>query len=239
MAYDIRLPNITATTEKGQLEQMRSYLYQFAEQLKYAVNIIDDNTIVMSQEVQKAVNAMDSPTTEQKVKQFSNLKNLIISSADIINTYYEEISRKLEGKYEALSPEFGIFKEETENTIRGNSEAITANFKLLQSVNDWVQTTSAYVKTGRLGEENGIDVYGIEVGQTTVDENGGELFSGMSRFTATKTSFYDGYGNLTATLSNQELTIDGIVCKGRIYAGGFVIDTSFGFAVMPSGRVVT
>jgi hypothetical protein len=109
MAYDIRLPNITATTEKGQLEQIRSYLYQFAEQLKYAVNIIDGNTMAVTKQVQTAVNAVDSPTTEQKVKQFGNLKSLIISSADIVNAYYEEITHRLEGNYEALSPDFGTY----------------------------------------------------------------------------------------------------------------------------------
>ena len=58
MTYDIRLPNITATTEKGQLEQMRSYLYQFAEQLQYAVNVINLNTektIVQVKEVSSSI----------------------------------------------------------------------------------------------------------------------------------------------------------------------------------------
>lgn len=239
MAYDIRLPNITATTEKGQLEQMRSYLYQFAEQLKYAVNIIDGNTIAMTKQVKNAVNAVDSPTTEQKVKQFANLKSLIISSADIINAYYEEISHMLEGNYEALSPDFGTYWKETTATVKETSENLTSYYEMLQKVNDWQMNTSAYIRTGYLYDDaSGVPVFGVEVGQVTVDENGEPKYEGMSRFTPTKTSFYDVYGNEMAILSNQELIINGIICKGVFYIGNFMIDTHHGLSIKPSGRSV-
>ena len=41
MGLDIRLPNITATTDAGKLEQIRSYLYQFAEQLNWALKTFE------------------------------------------------------------------------------------------------------------------------------------------------------------------------------------------------------
>ena len=41
MGIDIRLPNINASTEEGQLMQIKSYLYQFAEQLKYAISTLE------------------------------------------------------------------------------------------------------------------------------------------------------------------------------------------------------
>jgi hypothetical protein len=110
---------------------------------------------------------------------------------------------------------------------------------MLQKVNEWQMDTSAYIRTGYLDEdENGIPVYGVEVGQATVDENGNPIYEGMSRFTPTRTVFYDVYGNEQAVLSNQELIINGIVCKGSFYIGNFVIDTIHGFSIKPSGRSV-
>lgn len=41
MAIDIRLPNINSTTDAGQIAQIRSYLYQFAEQMQWALNTIE------------------------------------------------------------------------------------------------------------------------------------------------------------------------------------------------------
>ena len=60
MSIDIRLPNITATDEAGQLSQMRSYLYQFAEQLKWALNTLENNqnsdAVVLKDAVGNVVN---------------------------------------------------------------------------------------------------------------------------------------------------------------------------------------
>lgn len=239
MAFDIRLPVINAQTERGQLEQMRSYLYQFAEQLKYAVDIIDGNTMTMSSQVKSVVGAVETPTDEQKQKQFANLKNLIISSADIVNSYTEKVEYALTGKYEALSSDFGEYWAETRKTVVETAENLTEYYDKLESIDAWKQNTSAYIRTGYLYDDtNGVPIYGVEVGQATVDENGNPKYEGMSRFTPTKTSFYDAYGNEMATLSNQELVINGIVCRGAFYIGNFMIDTLHGFSIRPSGRQV-
>ncbi|MBO7318490.1 MAG: hypothetical protein J6V06_00535, partial [Clostridia bacterium] len=136
MAYDIRLPNITGTTDREQLEQIKSYLYQFAEQLKYAVQVIDINTVAVTQQVKAVSNTVGNPTTEQKLQQFNNLKNLIISSADIISAYGEEIRRSLEGEYVAQS-EFGIYKEETTMQVVENSKNLTEYYEKLETIDEW------------------------------------------------------------------------------------------------------
>lgn len=239
MTYDIRLPNITATTEKGQLEQMRSYLYQFAEQLQYAVNVINLNTEKTIVQVKEVSSSIGAPTQEQKLQQFNNLKNLIISSADIINAYSEEIKYRLSGEYVAHS-EFGTFREETTKQVEENSESLTEHYTMLQSIDNWRQDTTAYVRTGYLENIDNLPAYGVELGQKTVDEAGNTLSEGMVRFTPTKTIFYDGFGNQMAILSNQELIIDGIVCRGNFYIGNFVVSASLahGFSIKPTGRVI-
>lgn len=239
MGIDIRLPNITATTERGQLEQIRSYLYQFAEQLKYAVQVIDINTIDAAQQVKTVTNTVNNPTPEQKVQQFNNLKNLIISSADIVNAYSEEISYRLSGSYVAQS-EFGTFKEETKKQVEDNSEALTAYYEKLQTVEQWQLQTSAYIKTGYLADIDNLPVYGVEIYQQTNDVEGNIQLQGMVRFTPTKTIFYDGYGEQMGVMSNSELIIEGIVCRGNIYLNGFVLSVSpvHGFSIKPSGRKI-
>lgn len=39
--FDIRLPNINGKTEHERNEQIKSYLYQLAEQLQFALNSIE------------------------------------------------------------------------------------------------------------------------------------------------------------------------------------------------------
>lgn len=240
MAFDIRLPVINAPTERGQLEQMRSYLYQFAEQLKYAVDIIDGNTMTMSSQMKSVVGAVESPTDEQKQKQFANLKNLIISSADIVNAYTEKITYELEGNYEALSPDFGRYWEETRRTVEETAKNQTDYYDILQNVNEWTQRTKGYIRSGELGEdENGKPILGIEVGVFTANEDGTEENQGFSRFTSNRTVFYNGMNQVMAVLSGQELIIENIVCKGVFYIGNFMIDTLHGFSIRPSGKQVT
>lgn len=42
--FDIRLPKITGATEREQLSQVKSYLYQLAEQLQFALNSVETAT---------------------------------------------------------------------------------------------------------------------------------------------------------------------------------------------------
>ena len=41
MSIDIRLPNITATTDAGKIQQMQSYMFQLVEQLNYAMKTVE------------------------------------------------------------------------------------------------------------------------------------------------------------------------------------------------------
>ena len=43
MNIEFKIPNINAPTVEGQIAQIRSYLFQLAEQLNYSFNVIDDS----------------------------------------------------------------------------------------------------------------------------------------------------------------------------------------------------
>ena len=141
MGVDIRRPNITATTEKEQLVQIKSYLIQLAEQLEWALKNADtsNNTVVVTPTAKSLQPGMSAASAEAT---FGSIKALIIKSADIVNAYYEEISKKLEGQYVAQS-DFGIFEEQTSQDVYENSTNITRAFSNVQQIKTGVDSSLA------------------------------------------------------------------------------------------------
>lgn len=142
MGVDIRRPNITATTEKEQLVQIKSYLIQLAEQLEWALKNADtsNNTVVVTPTPRSL--APSSQTKVDSEATFGSIKALIIKSADIVNAYYEQISKKLEGHYVAQS-DFGIFEEQTSQDVYENSTNITRAFSNVQQIKTGVDSSLA------------------------------------------------------------------------------------------------
>ena len=167
-AFDIKIPNITATSERGQLEQIRGYLYQLADQLKWALNSIENG----SQTTQVVTSSKETETSENEATAtFNEIKSLIIKSADIVEAYEEEITKKLSGKYVAQS-DYGTFVEETNQTITANSKGISSLFESVQEIisdlnglSSLIEVT-ANIRSGLLEkDENGVPIYGFEFGQ--------------------------------------------------------------------------
>ena len=232
MAIDIPRPNINATTEAGRLEQVRSYLYQMAEQLNFALNTVETRMETAVLETSKQTSS--DPTPEEALKNFSSIKALIIKSADIVDEYYDKISKRLEGKYVASS-EFGAFEQHTTANFDATSERVNLAFTNMQQITsdlddirDQYTDTSAYIRAGVL-YENEYPIYGIEVGQTTT-ANGEEVFNKFARFSAEKLSFYNAYGQEMGYLSDSTLYITHARFGGDIYHGGYRIDSSDGIA---------
>ncbi len=122
---DIRLPNISAEDEKEQLLQMRSYLYQLAQQLNWAFSTVSSGS-ASGQTVLPSMQGGNDAGGNNRInpqKTFAALKDLIIKSADIVEAYYDKINAKLEGLYVAQS-DFGIYAEQTANEINANSTGI-------------------------------------------------------------------------------------------------------------------
>lgn len=117
----IRYPNIIGKTDAQKLEQMRSYLHQLADELNFQLDKTGNLTsgyAPTANDIAKAVEKKNDP-----VSNFNDIKALIIKSADIVDAYYTEISKKLEGQYVAES-EFGTFKETTEAQLTASSDRI-------------------------------------------------------------------------------------------------------------------
>ena len=132
---DIRLPQFSGT-EKEQLSQVRSYLYQLASQLQWALQNVDTSSAVVVQSLPKSREAAivnGRSIGNEAEATFASIKSLIIKSAEIVDAYYEEISKKLTGVYVAQS-DFGTYVETTSKEIEDNSTSTTQGFENLQSI---------------------------------------------------------------------------------------------------------
>lgn len=239
MSINIRFPNITGNTEAEQLVQVRSYLHQLVEQLNWALTNIQTGSIGGNASTTAATQTEGPGTSQENTVSFYELKSLIIKSADIINSYYEEISKKLEGQYVAQS-DFGTYVEETSQEIKANSTAIEQAYSDLQQILTDIENVehmlidvNAHVKSGLMYyEDSGVPVYGLEIGQRT-EIDGVEVFNKYARFTSEKLSFYDNNGIEVAYISDKKLHITHIEVTGSYTQGGFVDKT------LSDGSVVT
>lgn len=256
MSAEIRLPNITAGSAPEQLAQIKSYLYQMVGQLNYALSTIESGTGIVDAGGNPV--AVSAQQKEDPTSDFNNIKALIIKSADIVNAYYEQISKKLEGIYvaEATFPDgIATFIEKTSNDVIANSTYIKQMYENVQKISasvagieDDLIKVNAHIKTGLLyyvGEdgaeseselENGTPVYGVEVGQVVTDESGTELFNKYARFVANRLSFYDQNDNEVAYISNYKLYITNAEITGTLKLGAFEIPTERGFTLRWVGR---
>ena len=135
---DIRLPNITGSTEREQLVQMKSYLHQLAEQLQWALQNVDtsNNTVVAAPTARSLAPSSGSTSGEINAQAtFASIKSLIIKSAEIVDAYYDEINAELEGHYVAQS-DFGTYQEDTKAQIEANSKGITQTYTNIQAIYD-------------------------------------------------------------------------------------------------------
>ena len=223
---DLRFPNITAPTADGQMAQMQSYMHQLVQQLNWALNTVNDavagntSSVVASKEI-------ESLSPEEAANTFNSIKSLIIKSADIVEAYEETMRQDFNGEYVAIS-DFGTYTENTNASIEENSKGLTALYTNVQTIDDDVRVTNAYIKRGLLGyDENDNAVYGVAVGETN-EENG--AYKNYAWFTSKKLSFFDENGNEVAYISQNRLYITDAYFLGNVFFGSYKADTSDGLA---------
>ena len=227
MSIEIRLPNITGTTEKEQLSQVKSYLYQLAQQLQWAIGYIGTSNGTDTSAT-KASNSSQVGLPSGVVAQstFNAIKPLIINSAEIVNAYYEAINQKLEGEYVAVS-DFGTYSEKTAQEIEANSTGIESLYSNVQQIITDIETmeynlieVNAHIRTGLLYYDDvGVPIYGVEVGQkNTID--GEEVFRKYARFTSDRLSFYDQNDVEVAYISDRKLYISDVEVLASFKIGG-------------------
>ena len=232
MSIDLKYPNITAQTEQGKIEQIRSYLYQLVDQLKWAVNSIENSDAKVLQQSNQS--SSKESTEEEAQASFNSVKALIVKSADTIESYYEKVNERLSGEYVAKS-EFGTYKEQTTQDINKTSTEIERLFKNIQEIITDIDNlehtlieVNARIKSGILYyDDKGVPIYGLEIGQRN-DINGVEVFNKFARFISDKLSFYDKNDIEIAYISDYKLYITNAHITGTLTLGRFEFDTSDG-----------
>lgn len=231
MSFEIPLPTFRAEDEfqRG----LYSYLYQTVQQLNWAMKHIQREADGGELSFGRA--GVTGSVSGQKDTQ-SQVRDLILKSADIVEAFSAAVSRRFQGQYTARS-EFGDYREQTELWIRETDKRIEQNFTNLQSITGTVEgmwdrmaVTDAYVRSGLIGEEpDGTPVYGLEIGQTNQLEDR-EVFRKYARFTSSRLSFYDRNDTEVAYISDFRLYITNVQVTGNLILGNFEVDTTEGLA---------
>lgn len=142
MTFDFRYPNITGATEREQLQQMKTYVHQLVDELKWALNAVDSsqgNYVVIQQPNTGNANngiatmSLDELHEDSVQAHFNEIKPLIIKSAEIVNAYYEEINKRLESQYVAQS-DFGTFVQQATQEIAATADNVTQVFSNVQTI---------------------------------------------------------------------------------------------------------
>ena len=234
MSFDINVPKITAQSDAGKIEQIRSYLFQLADQLKWALNSIESGGTKALQKG-STTNAV-AVTGEEAQATFSSIKALIIKSADIVEAYSEEINKKFSGEYVAKS-DFGTYTEQTNQSITTNSTNIESMYSSIQEIITDIENlehslieVDAHIRSGLLYyDEDEVPIYGLEIGQkNTID--GKVVFNKYARFTSDRLSFYDKNDTEVAYISDYKLFITNAQIMGTLTLGRYELDTSNGLA---------
>ena len=246
---NIPLPQQLTGSDREQLQGMKTYLFQLAQELQFALGSVEKQILTVQDTAANAEREVSRVSESQTPKaQFSALKALIIKSADIVDAYYEEINRRLSGQYLAIS-DFGTYRQETEQVITENSQGITRVFSdvqtistslgqaqsdihgisdslgqaqsdiqamdaslgkaqdLIAEVREAVIQVNAWIKTGKLGEDdNSLPIYGVEIGQQT-EADGLVVFQKFARLMANRLSFFDQNGNEVSFIGDETMHI--------------------------------
>ena len=245
---EIRLPNITGVTEQEQLMQIKNYLYQLTGQLNFALKSVNGEGNYSPQIVSRDDGTVANPVTdiEEKLKNFIELKNLIIKSADVITFFEDIVTRELEGNYVAKS-EFGEYQKQTSNKFVETSENVTNYYESTQQIlanKLEIRKDNCYIKTGWLDDDN--TVAGLEVGQYTeyveLDADGNEVTkyndAGFAHFTTDEIAFFDknldANGNRVklAWFSKSVMHIANAQIEDTLTLGGYVIEDSDNYGIV-------
>lgn len=246
MSFKFQLPPITSETS---IDKLRSYLMQMTDQLEYALNNLETSnfTETSRKEIASTSTEIAQQTTDSSAEV---LKAFIQKTAEVIEQQMDSMEQTLHGEYTALSSQFGTYREETDNRIEANANAITQNYTnvqtmigetndnladtnavvsgqgaILSDTTDWKTITEAYIKTGLLYYEGLTPIYGIAIGQITIDENDPEKVMTREGFYATYTGsdiiFYKGTTEV-ARYSDIEAIVNQLNTN-KIVMGDFTI----------------
>lgn len=245
-------PTVLQGTEAGKIAGLYSYLHRMSEQLNVALRSIGPENFQDPALKELAVNAAEVQTAKQAAEGYSEIKSLIVKTADTINLAMDALVERFASTYVA-SNDFGEFEQNLEQTITTTAESVLQQFKFdenitildqLANVTNYQLDSNQYIKTGLLYFENvgGIDIprYGVAVGEdlttvtVTVDGVNYEVVNRsklMATYTSNALTFW--HNNIkVAWVTDDQLFINEINLVKKMTLGGkWQIDHRYGFTV--------
>lgn len=201
---EIRPPQLTGGTPQEQLGQLQRYLTALAQQLQFAFDAVQGG----SPEIMAAAAPQPRAQEQQRQDTLRQLKALILKSAQVTQVLEQQVGKRLEGKYVAVS-QFGTYCQETSQTLEANSRELKQTFQNVQQLESTVaglgsavREVNASIRTGEIAD----GIYGVEIGQQE-REDGIIRFRRYARLTAEKLSFYDSNEIEVAYVSNRRLYV--------------------------------
>ncbi len=152
----IPYPNLSGTVD-NQLLQLKSYLYQVADQLNYSFENEETRSQALREETVLQVEESVSPALD-------SVKSMIIKTADEIKVNTQKEIETLSGSIEAVSEEFGTFVGEYDATITKTEERFTDVFNRIETINGQIYNYNTYIITGHLFDIDGKSYDGIAIG---------------------------------------------------------------------------
>ena len=234
MSITFSPPTITGATPEAQIKSLQSWLFQFSEQMQYALNNLDTSNFSNSG-LEEITGSKDAAKTNAVNEEFGVLKALIIKTSDTVKAHYEEVTETLESDYLAVS-DFGEYSESNKQDIIKNALGITQYFSRVEDISkkldsvevsfdSFVKKTNAYIRTGYLEQ---LDTYGVSIGEEKVEIKDGKEIVTFNQF---------------ATLTSEELAFwqngvklgyfkgDSLFVNGTVRIGRWAIDSSGGFTI--------
>lgn len=225
MQLELRLPNLTARDLPGQIKQLHSYLRATVTQLNLCLGQLE--TPAPQAPVQPDVAAAE---------QFSNLKGLIIKSADIVTAYYETIDQLLAtgGRYVAQS-DFGTYTQEVSQQLSAAVSSLAQNISRTESIGTQLRTQESYLRYGLVGTTLDADAAqtapGIEIGDFLTQPGSTDVKSRFARFTPYGLELFGQDKNTPiAYISGDRLHITNARITGQLQLGGYQLSTESGLA---------
>ncbi len=231
---ELRLPNVTGTTPEEQIAELKRYLYSTVNQLNWALQTLEEGTDSNTKITKQIVEKQKSPDKAQD--NFNEIKGLIIKSAEIVEAFSEEASKRFSSEYVAKS-EIGTYVANETADIRANAEGLRVDIDKTEAIAAEIQNIQkemkGYVKIGDIGNgEIGVEIMN--------GEEEGEKRRVFARYTAKGTVLTNESGQdaVVIAASKTKLT-GGVTIEGNnsfLTIGKYSLDPKNGLGLYWEGE---
>lgn len=247
MMNNIPTPPALMGTEAQQISQMRSYLFRISEMLNSALT--EQNVVLEStkQQVNHAVS--DSVFSEELDAQYSSVKSLIIKTADIVRSEFDQYVLNLSSNYVAVS-KFGEYQQQVTGEITASAEAVIQEIEYSSTISnlkdgvadfeEYKSQTNGYIQSGIIGYDDNVPIIGIAIGRELTSEmvtidgteyNKIDMTKNLATYTSDRITFWQN-GREVAYISNSEMGITAVHITGKMTLGdNWEISHANGFAI--------